>query len=174
MLDIAAILKALSASEVDFVVIGGIAAVAHGSAYVTQDFDICYARTPVNLERLAGALAPFHPRLRGAPVDLPFHLDAATLRGGLNFTLTTDLGDIDLMGEIAGFSSYEEVAAGSETLELYGVSCRILTLEELIRSKRAAGRPKDMLLLSELEALSALRSEADEEAGGQGESPESR
>lgn len=78
------------------------------------------------------------------------------------------------MGEIAGFSSYEEVAAGSETLELYGVSCRILTLEELIRSKRAAGRPKDMLLLSELEALSALRSEADGEAGGQGESPESR
>lgn len=169
MLDIAAILKALSANEVDFVVIGGIAAVAHGSAYITQDFDISYARTPLNLERLARALAPFHPRLRGVSEDLPFRFDPATLRAGLNFTLTTDLGDIDLMGAIAGFSSYEMIAAASETLELYGVSCRILTLQGLIRSKRAVGRPKDLRLLSELEALSALRGEPVEEAGAPGE-----
>jgi predicted nucleotidyltransferase len=157
VLDIAAILRALSANKVDFVVIGGIAAVAHGSAYITQDFDICYARTGVNMGRLARALAPFHPRLRGVSEDLPFRLNAATLRAGLNFTLATDIGDIDLMGEIAGFSSYEEVTGASETLELYGTRCRILTLEGLIRSKRAAARPKDLQLVPELEALADLR-----------------
>lgn len=172
MLDIASILRALSASEVDFVVIGGIAAVAHGSAYITQDFDICYARSPANLERLAKGLVAFHPRLRGAPEDLPFRLDAATLGAGLNFTLTTDLGDIDLMGEIAGFSSYGEVAAASEMLELYRIPCRILSLEGLIRTKRAAGRPKDLRLLPELEALSALRGQPVEEEGAPGEAPD--
>ncbi len=157
MLDIAAILRALSANEVDFVVIGGIAAVAHGSAYITQDFDISYARTGVNLARLARALAPLHPRLRGVSEDLPFQLNAATLRAGLNFTLATDIGDIDLMGEIAGFSTYEQVSAASDTLELYGIRCRILTLDGLIRSKRAAARPKDLQLVPELEALAVLR-----------------
>lgn len=157
MLDIAAILRALSANEVDFVVIGGIAAVAHGSAYITQDFDISYARTGVNLARLARALAPLHPRLRGVSEDLPFQLNAATLRAGLNFTLATDIGDIDLMGQIAGFSSYEQVSAASDTLELYGIRCRILTLDGLIRSKRAAARPKDLQLVPELEALAVLR-----------------
>ncbi len=157
MLDIAAILRALSANEVDFVVIGGIAAVAHGSAYITQDFDISYARTGVNLARLARALAPLHPRLRGVSEDLPFQLNAATLRAGLNFTLAMDIGDIDLMGQIAGFSSYEQVSAASDTLELYGIRCRILTLDGLIRSKRAAARPKDLQLVPELEALAVLR-----------------
>ncbi len=157
MLDIAAILRALSANEVDFVVIGGIAAVAHGSAYITQDFDISYARTGVNLARLARALAPLHPRLRGVSEELPFQLNAATLRAGLNFTLATDIGDIDLMGQIAGFSSYEQVSAASDTLELYGIRCRILTLDGLIRSKRAAARPKDLQLVPELEALAVLR-----------------
>lgn len=157
MLDIAAILRALSANEVDFVVIGGIAAVAHGSAYITQDLDISYARTGANLARLARALAPLHPRLRGVSEDLPFQLNAATLRAGLNFTLATDIGDIDLMGEIAGFSSYEQVTAASDTLELYGIRCRILTLDGLIRSKRATARPKDLQMVPELEALAALR-----------------
>lgn len=157
MLDIAAILRALSANKVEFVVIGGIAAVAHGSAYITQDLDISYARTGVNLARLARALAPLHPRLRGVSEDLPFRLNAATLRAGLNFTLATDIGDIDLMGEIAGFSSYEQVTAASDTLRLYGIRCRILTLDGLIRSKRAAARPKDLQMVPELEALAALR-----------------
>ncbi|MFQ6016252.1 MAG: nucleotidyltransferase [Anaerolineae bacterium] len=161
MLDIEAILKALSENEVDFVLVGGIAAVAHGSAYVTQDCDLCYARHDANLERLTRALAPFHPRLRGAPEGLPFQLDGPTLRAGLNFTLTTDVGDIDLWGELAGFSSYEEVVENSETLELYGVDCRIMTLEGLIRAKRAVGRGKDLLLLHELEALLALRQESE-------------
>jgi len=163
VLEVETILKALSDNEVNFVIVGGLAAVIHGSAYVTGDFDFCYARDKANLERLVHALIPFRPRLRGAPENLPFQWDAATLRMGLNFTLTTDLGDIDLLGEIAGFSSYEEMVANSETVELYGIPCRILTLDGLIRAKRAAGREKDLRLIPELEALKALKGE--EESG---------
>lgn len=94
--DFQRLVEALSGGRVEYVVIGGVAMVLHGSARTTQDFDICYERAPGNLQALAAALAPFHPRLRGAPPDLPFRLDAATLRSGLNFTLSTDLGDIDL------------------------------------------------------------------------------
>ena len=84
---------------------------------------------------------------------------------GLNFTLVTDLGNIDLLGEIAGFGSYEEIVANSETVELYGIPCRILTLDGLIRAKRAAGREKDLRLIPELEALKALKEGGEEETG---------
>lgn len=96
------LLKALYDQELEFVIIGGAAAVLHGSAYVTGDLDICYSREKENLKRLATALAAFNPSLRGAPKDLPFQLDVDSLKSGLNFTLTTDLGDLDLLGEVTG------------------------------------------------------------------------
>jgi hypothetical protein len=95
-------LKELHRLDVEFVIIGGMAAVAHGSAYLTVDLDLCYSRQKENLEKLAQALAPFHPLLRGVPTDLPFSLDLSAFKSGLNFTLTTDLGDLDLLGEVAG------------------------------------------------------------------------
>jgi predicted nucleotidyltransferase len=165
VLDVEAILKTLSKNQVDFVIVGGLAAIAHGSAHLTKDLDLCYARDRANLERLARALTPFRPRLRGAPENLPFQWDVATVRAGLNFTLVTDLGNIDLWGEIAGFGSYEEIIANSETLELYGFLCRILTLEGLIRAKKAVGREKDLQLIPELEALRALKQEESDAAG---------
>lgn len=108
---------------------------------------------PENLSRLAQALSPYHPRLRGAPEGLPFRFDEDTLRGGLNFTLATDIGDIDLMGEVAGVGDYAAALAASERVELFGATFDVLTLDALIASKRAAGRPKDLLVLPELEAL---------------------
>lgn len=120
-----------------------------------------YARNNVNLKRLAATLAPFHPRLRGAPEDVPFLWDAETLRRDLNFTLKTDLGDIDLMGEVKGLGLFEQVKASAMAVHLFGVECKILSLEGLIVSKRAAGRLKDQLILPELEALR----EATEESG---------
>jgi predicted nucleotidyltransferase len=153
------LLQTLHAARVKFVLIGGLAAVAHGTATLTGDVDICYARDQENLERLAQALAPFHPRLRGAPPDLPFRLDPPTLRAGLNFTLTTDLADLDLLGEVLGLGTYDAVHAASEEIEVYGLPCAVLTLEGLIRAKRAAGRPKDLRALHELEALLALKRE---------------
>lgn len=151
------ILQRLDNFEVEFVIIGGVAAVAHGSARATFDIDLCYRRTPENLERLADALALLHPRLRDVPEDLPFQWGAQTLERGLNFTLQTDSGAVDLLGEVAGLGSYEQVLAESETVEFHGMSIRVLTLEGLIMAKRAAGRPRDWEHLLELEALLELR-----------------
>ena len=153
MIDLATILPRLVENGVDFVIIGGVAATVHGSSYITDDLDLCYARDQANLERLASSLTPFIPRLRGAPADVPFIWDAETLRHGLNFTLITDLGNLDLLGEVAGIGTYEQTRAGALLVQLCGVECAVLSLDKLITAKRAAGRPKDKLVLPELEAL---------------------
>ena len=108
MKELPEILKALYDASLEFVVIGGAAMHLQGSAYVTKDVDFCYARTPKNIERLAAALAPYHPRLRGVPEGMPFVFDARAIAQGLNFTLTTDLGDLDFLGEVTGLGSYNE------------------------------------------------------------------
>ena len=94
------LVQALQEAEVDFVVVGSMAMSAHGSAHATQNLELCYRRAPDNLERLVQALAPLKPRLRveGEPEGLPFLWDAETLRRGLNFTLLTHHGDVDLLG----------------------------------------------------------------------------
>jgi hypothetical protein len=134
-------------------VIGGLAATFHGSAQITYDLDICYSRAASNLRQLSQALAPFHPRPRGFSEDLPFIWDEATLRNGSLFTLITDLGEIDLLGEVLGLGSYAEVKSRSIVVEAYGCRISTLDLRGLIQAKRAAGRDKDMYALAELESL---------------------
>jgi hypothetical protein len=151
--DLSALLAILAKAKVDYVLVGGVAAVAHGSARLTVDVDIVYSRVHANVERLVAALAGHAPYLRGAPPGLPFRWDAATVERGLNFTLTTDLGPLDLMGEIPGGGSFEELKPGAVTLRVFGVDCLCLSLPQLIRAKRAAGRPKDLEAIAELEAL---------------------
>jgi predicted nucleotidyltransferase len=146
-------LQTLHRGGVEFIIIGGVAATIHGSARVTQDLDIVYARTPENLARLAVALVPHAPYLRGAPPGLPFRWDAETIRRGLNFTLTTDLGDVDLLGEIVGGGGYAALLPYSQIVTLSGLEYRCLGLARLIHVKRAAGRPKDLEAIAELEAL---------------------
>ena len=153
MTDFAALLAALARQEVAFIVVGGAAAIAHGSSRLTQDLDIVYQRSPENLERLAAALAEYKPYLRGAPPGLPFLFDRATLARGLNFTLVTSLGDLDLLGEIPGGGSYEDLLPGTIELQVFQTRCRCLSLPQLIRAKRAAGRPRDLEALAELEAI---------------------
>lgn len=152
-------LKLLKDAGVEFVVIGGVAMVAHGSAHVTFDIDICYRRTKENIEKIAAVLAPFHAKLRGAPseVPLPFRFDPETIRRGLNFTLDTDLGDIDLLGEVSGIGTYEQMLPFSELKPVDAIECRILTIDGLIRAKRAAGRKKDLIGIEELEGLKDLK-----------------
>jgi hypothetical protein len=130
-----------------------VAAVVHGSARLTQDLDVVYDRTPQNLDRLVTALAPQEPYLRGAPPDLPFEWSSATLRAGLNFTLQTRLGALDLLGEIAGGGGYDELVADAIVVELADVEFLCLGLPRLIEVKRAAGRPKDLEAIAELEIL---------------------
>ncbi len=143
----------LAAAEVEFIIVGGVAATIHGASRLTRDLDIVYRRTDENLRRLTAALRPLKPYLRGAPPGLPFTLDEATLRRGLNFTLTTDLGALDLLGEIVGGGGYEALLPFSLEIELFGSVVRCLGLEALLRAKRAAGRPQDLEVVAELEAL---------------------
>lgn len=153
MTDFPALIRTLAESGFEFIVVGGAAATAHGSARLTQDLDVVYRRTPENFSRLATVLAPYHPYLRGAPAGLPFRWDADTIARGLNFTLTIDLGALDLLGEITGGGRYEALLPHSVELRLFGVSCRCLDLEHLIHVKRAAGRPRDLDAVAELEVL---------------------
>lgn len=146
-------LERLAANSVEFVIVGGVAATVHGSPTATYDLDICYSRATPNLKRLIAALAPLHPRLRGAPENLPFFWDLRTLRNGSNFTLSTDMGDIDLLGELSGIGGYENARARSVTIRLDANEYSVLSVAALIASKRAAGRPKDLSALPELEAL---------------------
>jgi len=154
MTDFDALLRRLSVAQVEFVVIGGLAVLTYGHVRATLDLDVCYARTPENLTRLVSALTPIRPRLRGAPPELPFFFDEVTLRNGLNFILVTDEGELDLMGEVVGVGGYSELAMHAQRHEAFGVSIRMISLEDLIRSKAAAGRPKDLL---DLEALRRLQ-----------------
>ena len=131
--------------------------VAHGSARTTLDMDMCYRRSKDNIERLSRAVQPLRPRLRGAPADLPFRFDPRTIQAGLNFTLATDLGDLDFLGEVSGIGFYEAVLDTSEIKEVSGLQCRILSLSGLIRAKRAAGRNQDLNAIQELEALQDLK-----------------
>jgi hypothetical protein len=158
MTEFEALLRALDENSVEYIMVGGAAALAHGSSRFTQDLDIVYGRSPQNLDRLVFALRDLKPYLRGAPPGLPFIWDRATLTHGLNFTLETSLGMIDLLGEIPGGGCYEDLAAGCVELRIFSGVSKCLSLDQLIRAKRAAGRPKDLEALAELEALREERS----------------
>lgn len=149
-------LRVLDEYGVRYVVIGGVAGAVHGSPSITQDLDICYDRRPDNLERLAEALRSINSRLRGAPPDVPFILDARTLERGDFFTFSTDVGPLDLVGTPGSSGGYEALARNAETINLDDLIVRVASLPDLMAMKRAAGRPQD---LWELEILGALRDE---------------
>lgn len=153
MTDFARLLGALGDGHVECIVIGGLAATIHGSARLTQDVDVCYARTPDNIRRLVEALKPLKPYPRGAPRGLPFRWDIETIEAGLNFTLTTTAGSIDLLGEVAGGGTYAALLSHTVTATLFDHEIKCLDLDWLIRTKRAAGRPRDIEAIAELEAL---------------------
>ena len=132
------LLARLAEHQIRFSVIGGVALIARGVQRSTEVLDIAYARDRDNLARLANALRDIHPRLRGVPADLPFVLDEASLRMGLNFTLDTDLGPLDLLGEVAGLGSFEMVDAASSELEIGGTKMLVLSLDELPKHARTA------------------------------------
>ena len=163
MAEIAQGLKLLVDFKVDFIVVGGVAVSARGSSYVTFDLDVCYSRDPSNLLRLAQALRSVNATLRGAPKGLPFRADAETLQRGLNFTFDSDIGSLDILGEVQGVGGYRECLEGSSAFELFGNTCRVLSLEKLITAKRSAGRTKDLLVLPELEAILEQRDRGSED-----------
>jgi hypothetical protein len=149
-------LKTLTKHGVRFVVIGGIGARLRGSTTITNDLDVCYARDDENLARLAAALQELNARLRGVEEDVPFILDAESLKKGDHFPFETDIGSLDILGTSAGVDGFEALYRAGSDMEVRGVTVRVASIDDLIRMKRAAGRPKDRV---ELEILGALREE---------------
>lgn len=156
-LDTARILSALVTRGVDFVVIGGIAAVAHGSPRVTQDVDVSFAVDIGNLAMLGQALQALGARLRGVPDDVPFVPDPATLRRVEVLTLDTVAGALDVLANPAGAPPYGVLRRGAVRYELAGFAVLVASIPDLIAMKRASGRPKDLADIAELEAIQRLQ-----------------
>jgi hypothetical protein len=142
---------------VEFIIVGGFAGTVHGAARATKDLDIVYRRSPENLIRVIRAFESHQPYPRGAPPGLPFQWDQRTLEFGVNFTLSTSLGFVDLLGEITGGGTYEQLLPFTIVVMLFNRLCRCLDLPKLIAVKRAAGRPKDFEAIAELESIAEDR-----------------
>jgi hypothetical protein len=152
--DPSSILELLTRYEIDFVVVGGLAAAARGSARATFDLDVAYARDEENLARLATALGEADAKLRGAPVNVPFLLDAETLARGANFTFTTRFGPLDILGDAAGAPPYRDLRAAATRVEIRGLTVLVASIDHMIAMKEAAGRPHDKTVAAELRAIS--------------------
>jgi predicted nucleotidyltransferase len=147
--DVAALLRPLIDHGVEFVLVGGMAGIAHGSSYPSYDLDVAYRRGPANVSRLVEALREIGVRLRGAPADLPFQLDHRTIENGANFTFVTEHGDFDVLGDVDGIRSYDELRAQAQEKQIDGLLVPVASLDHLIAMKRAASRTKDKLMLEE-------------------------
>jgi hypothetical protein len=150
--------RTLARFQVAYVVIGGVAGTLYGSPTVTGDLDICYERSRPNLLALAATLSDLRSTLRGVDPSLPFQLDVRTLMLGDSFTFSTDAGDFDCLGTPAGTAGYPDLVKQAVEYEVDDVVIKVVSLDDLIRMKKAAGRPKDRI---ELEILGAVRDEID-------------
>jgi hypothetical protein len=147
------LLERLIRHRVEFVIIRGFAAIAHGASLLTRDVDICCRFTAANLMRLQAALADLHPVHRMTPARLPLELTPRKCRGLKNLYLDTDLGQLDCLGSVLGVGGYDEVAEQSVELDLPSGRCRVLNLDALIAAKQAMGRPRDREAILQLRAI---------------------
>jgi hypothetical protein len=159
------ILETLHRHDVQFVLIGGMAGSAHGSPSITTDLDVCYQRDRENLERLAAALRELDAKLRGVDDEVPFLLDAMTLRAGDRFTFETKYGSFDILGTPSGTHGYDDLMESAQEMDLDGLTIQVAALDDLIAMKHAAGRPKDRV---EVEILVALREETEKRQAREG------
>jgi predicted nucleotidyltransferase len=147
------LLKRLSEHEVEFVIVGGVAGVLHGSSLVTRDLDICAPLNRENLARILMALSGLAPRFRMTPDRRPVSTNPEDYVGFRNLYLLTDWGQLDILSEIMGLGDHENVARNAITVDLGGVSCRVLGLDALILAKKSLNRPRDRHAVIELEAI---------------------
>ncbi|MGH9424151.1 MAG: nucleotidyltransferase [Thermoanaerobaculia bacterium] len=150
------ILHGLEESRIEFVVVGGLAAAAHGSRRLTDDVDICYATTPMNLNSLSALLSTWKAYPRGIEKGLPFFMDEQQFRTTPLMTLVTTQGMIDVLDVVKGVGDYEKCSNRSVEVSAFNTRFKVLDLPALIDAKRAAGRPRDIDHIPELEALLAL------------------
>jgi hypothetical protein len=155
MVSTLALLRRLTTQNVDFVLVGGMAAIAHGSSAVTEDVDVLIQFELETLDRVLRALAPVTPRLRMTPERRALGVDPAEYLGWRNLYVTTDEGVIDFLGALTGLGEYPAIRAASVSMQVADFSCQVLSLADLITSKRALGRPKDLRVALELERVRA-------------------
>lgn len=153
MADLTDIIERLADGDVDFVLVGGLAAVTYGSSMATQDIDICCEFSPENLLRLQSALDGLHPVHRMTTNRVPLELTSSNCANLKNLYLETDMGQLDCLGEVLGLGKFEDVKQLSETIELDGKTCSILRIDALIAAKKAMGRPKDIETIKQLEVI---------------------
>ena len=159
------LLEVLADSGIDFVIVGGFAAVLHGSSQVTQDIDLCLSFSSDQIEKLRNCLAPFHPKHRVTPQRLSFLEHPENLSSLKNLYLETDLGVLDLLSLIGGVGDYEKVSQSAQEVMLYGRKFKLIGLEALIEAKKFMARPKDIATIHELECVRQNKKKLS--AGGQ-------
>ncbi len=151
--DLNRLLRILLENEIEFVLVGGFAATVHGSSFVTKDIDICCVLSPAQIENLREVLGPLHPKHRMTPAKLSFLKEPRNLESVRNIYLETDLGILDIISEVAGIGSFEEVKKNSTMISLFGYSCNVISVPALIEAKRAMGRDRDKATIHELLVL---------------------
>lgn len=147
------ILKVLSDAEIDFVLVGGLAAVFHGSAYVTRDVDVCTLLTPENIEKLRSCLSPFNPKHRMTPQKLSFLEFPQEPTSFNNLYVQCDLGVLDLLGELPGVGTFDEIKSRANDIVMEDLQIKVISIDDLIKSKKIVGRPKDHATILELNVI---------------------
>jgi len=165
MQNLGQLLQRLSEAGIEFVLVGGYAAVSHGSAYVTRDVDICAVLTAGNVEKLRHALADWNPRHRMTPQRLSFLTHPPPGQAVQNLYLQTDGGVVDILSSIMGVGDFERLRGKAEELEVDGRRFLVMALDDLITAKEALGREKDLLTAKELRAIATKRRSAGRDDG---------
>ncbi len=147
------LLDLLLSAKIDFVLIGGFASVIHGSSMVTHDLDICILFDPEHVEQIRECLRPYHPKHRMTPKRLSFLDYPGDLSNLKNLYLETDLGVLDIVGNIDGVGSFKQVSKNAMKIEIYGKKCKVISIDDLIASKKSIGRDKDLAVVRQLEAI---------------------
>lgn len=151
------ILEVLARHHVDYVLIGGLAAARHGSPFATQDVDITPEVKPDNMQRLSDALRDLDARIRAEGIDggIAFDHDGDSLSANGVWNLTTAFGDLDISLRPTGTDGYADLVRGAKEVTALGALVRLAALEDIVRSKQAADRPKDRRVLPTLREILA-------------------
>lgn len=158
MTDLNRLLRRLCDADVEFIIVGGFAAMLHGSTLLTRDLDVCAVLSSANVEKLRDVLRDLHPTHRLTPQRLSFLDNPAPGVSVQNLYLETELGSVDISTSILGVGDFKRVYASSMEIDLFGRRCRVMSLEDLIQAKEALGREKDPFSARELRALRARQS----------------